>query len=70
MGEWEAEDIESMERDLFDRVRGYDACWRNEPFREEASEAWKTGWREADSELSTDEYAESTSQIDRTGQKA
>jgi hypothetical protein len=31
--------------------QGYDDRWRDIPYREDASEAWQRGWKEANLEL-------------------
>jgi hypothetical protein len=41
-----------------ERSNGYDARWNQAAYREDASDEWKAGWREADYELSGNEDAE------------
>jgi hypothetical protein len=48
---------EAGEREIeFDQ--GYDARWSNLPYREDASEAWQQGWKDANIELWGDESVE------------
>lgn len=48
------EDIEAIDRAELNRDCGYEERWQNKPFNESETEAWKTGWKEADCELSED----------------
>ena len=38
--------------------QGYDDRWRDVPYRDDASETWRRGWKEANLELSGDESIE------------
>jgi len=38
--------------------QGYDDRWRDVPYRDDASETWQRGWREANLELSGDDSVE------------
>jgi hypothetical protein len=38
--------------------QGYDDRWRDVPYREDGSEAWKRGWKEAKLELWGDDSVE------------
>jgi hypothetical protein len=38
--------------------QGYDDRWRDVPYRDDASESWQRGWKEANLELSGDDSIE------------
>ena len=52
------DEIDAMQQYMLDGERGYDDRWNHVPYREDASDGWKAGWREADYELSGNEDAE------------